>query len=366
MKSRFILKIEKQAEIAVDSAEVLCLALQKASYLARRGDYAESDSIVRGIRQGGQHLLDGNVSAWINFTEGMQFHCSGKDNDAKVKWSRCLAIARSINSTQIAARASAWLAFIDYTHIDIPSLIGNTRDAVRDLSGDNYEAIARINLTVAQVFHLCGDAEKARLFYDRARLACVSCYDDIMLAALIHNMAWLRVSAQRNAALQGLSELSDGYLAEAAAVSTRSYENLIGSKGLDVMTPLLGAQVDILFCRYNDAVRVISEKLGDLRDQGLSRLTGVLIADRAYCYAKIGELEKARTDGLAALEAVSAGDHVDDLAVLHSRLSSVYEILGDPDKSNELRAKAAGFWQDFKILQLSISSKVDGALGFNP
>lgn len=366
MKSRFLIRIEEQAELAGDPAIVLCFALEKASYLARRGDYVESASIVQVIRERGQHLLDGNVGAWINFAEGMQFHCSGKDHEAKLKWSRCLAIARSVNATQVAARASAWLAFIDYTTINIPSLIGHIKDAVIEMRSDNYEATARVNLTIAQLFHLCGDIENARPFYDKARLACISCFDDVMLAALIHNMAWLRVSAQRNAVLQGLVALNDGHLVEAAVESTRSYESLIGSKVLDVMTPLLGAQVDILLGRCADAIRVISEKIDDLRDQGLSRLTGVLFADRAYCHAQTGELEKAQADALAALEAVSVGDHVDDLAVLYSRLSSVYEILGNLEKSNEYRAKATCHWEKFKKLQNSISLSVNEAVGFNP
>ena len=274
-----------------------------ASYLARRGDHIESRNIVLQVRSEGQHLKSGMIGAWLNFAEGMQFHSAGNASEAKLKWQRCLAIAKSANANEVVARVSSWLAFVDYTNINVSSLILNTREALSALTDENLEAIARVNLTTAQVFHLCGDYESARLFYEKARVACLGYCDDVMLAALIHNMAWLRMSARRNQALQGLETEDEGYLIEAAAESTSSYEKLIGSKGLDVMTPLLGAQVDIMLGRYAVAIDRIGEKLKDLRAQG-SLASGVLMADCAYCRAQIGDIEGAKNDALVALGSI--------------------------------------------------------------
>ena len=177
-------------------------------------------------------------------------------------------------ANEVVARVSSWLAFVDYTNINIPSLIPNTREALSTLTDENLEATARANLTTAQVFHLCGDKESAVEFYKKARVACLGYYDDVMLAALIHNMAWLRMAARRNAILQGISSEDEGYLVELAAESTSNYEKLIGSKSFDVMTPLLGAQVDIMFGRYVEAIYTISARLEDLRGQGLSGSAG--------------------------------------------------------------------------------------------
>lgn len=364
MKSRFLVRMDELIDIAESSSKAVCLNLETASYLARRGDHIESRSIVHRVRSEGQHLKNGTIGAWLNFAEGMQFHSAGNASEAKLKWQRCLAIARSANANEVVARVSAWLAFVDYTNLSISSLISNTREALSVLADDNLEAIARTNLTAAQVFHLCGDYESARLFYEKSRTACLGYCDDVMLAALIHNMAWLRVSARRNQTLQGLETKDDGFLVEAAAESTSSYEKLIDSKGLDVMTPLLGAQVDIMFGRYAVAIEKIGAKLKDLQSQGLSRLSGVLIADCAYCRAQIGDIEGAKNDAIVALESISAIDHVDDLAVLFTRVSTVFKLTGDLEKSTECIERAKELWSEFMLLRKSILVQVGGHPGF--
>ena len=359
MKSRFLEKLDAAIRSASDPLKRTCLSLEKASYLARRGDASESEEIVRSVRSEGHYLLSGEVGAWLNFTEGMQFHCAGNDPEAKQKWMRCLAIAMSVQAESILSRTSSWLAFIDYTSIRIGSLIANTRHAITCMKSDDFEAIARVSLTIAQGFHLCGNAVKAREFYDRCRLACMKSSDDVMLAALIHNMAWLRTFIQRNEMLQGLAATEDRYIVELGAESTRNYERLIGVKSLDVMTPLLGAQVDIISGRYSDAIRTISERLEKLDSQGLSRLNAVLVADRAYCRAESGDIDGAKTDAVRAREAVEDGDHVDDLAVLYTRLSRVYELAGDRDTSIAYIAKAKVHWGEFRILQNTLIAEIN-------
>lgn len=269
MKSRFLERLDAAIDSESEQLKRACLSLEKASYLARRGDASESEEIIRFVRSEGQYLLSGEVGAWLNFAEGMQFHCAGNDLDAKQKWTRCLAIARSAQAEYILSRTLSWLAFIDYTNIRIGSLIANTRHAIVSMKSDDFETIARLSLTIAQGFHLCGNSVRAREFYDRCRLACMNSCDDVMLAALIHNMAWLKLFIQRNEMLQGSAVTEDRYIVELGAESTRNYERLIGAKSLDVMTPLLGAQVDIISGRYIDAIHTISERLGKIDGQGL-------------------------------------------------------------------------------------------------
>lgn len=359
MESRFIEKIDAAIRSASDPLKRTCLSLEKASYLARRGDASESAEIVLSIRSEGHYLLSGEVGAWLNFTEGMQFHCAGNDTEAKQKWMRCLAIAISVQAESILSRTSSWLAFIDYTSLRIGSLIANTRHAITYMKGNDFEAIARVSLTIAQGFHLGGNSVRAREFYDKCRLACMRSSDDVMLAALIHNMAWLRTFIQRNEMLQGLATTEDRYIVELGAESTRNYERLIGVKSLDVMTPLLGAQVDIISRRYDEAIRTINERLEQINGQGLSRLNAVLVADRAYCRAETGDIDGAKMDAVRARDAVEDGDHVDDLAVLYTRLSRVYELAGDPRTSIAYITRANVLWEEFRTIQNVLISEMN-------
>lgn len=359
MNSRFLERLSALASLAGDPSERACLDLEAASYLARRGDQLDSSKIVQEIREEGLHLLSPRVSAWLNFTEGMQFHCQGCDPEARVKWSRCIAIARSSHSNAVLARALAWLAFCDYTTLRIESLVLGMSEAIRVLEVGNHEGRARTNLTLAQIFHLCGDVGKAREFYDKSRLACLESGDDVMLAALIHNMAWLRMTTLRNEELRGMPLTDDGKIVELASESTRNYESLIGSTALDVMTPLLGVQVDIIQKRYAEAVRTINSRLQDLTRQGLSRLNASLVADRAFCRAKLGDLVGAMADATKAVDSVSKEDHVDDLAVLHIRVARVYEAIGESVQSAQFDAMARTLWNDFDSLRSQILIAID-------
>lgn len=358
MSSRFLDRLSALVSVSSDVYDKACLNLESASYLARRGDHLDSLKIVQSIRSDGLHLHSSKLSAWLNFAEGMQFHCKGRDPEARVKWSRCVAIARSSRSDEVLARALAWLAFCDYTILRIDSIATLTIEAMHVLAKDNYEGCARINMTLAQIYHLCGSYTRAREFYDRSRLACLESGDDVMLAALIHNMAWLRMSALRNESLRGMHLNDDSKIVELASESTRNYESLIGSRAFDAMTPLLAAQVDIMQARYADAILKINTRIVDLPSQGLRRLSASLVADRAYCRAILGDNNGSRADAVVAIESVSSEDHVDDLAVLYTRIAEVYRIIDEAEKSAFYKGKADALWMEFDLLKSRLLSVI--------
>lgn len=359
MSSRFLERLNALIGASGDPYEKACLSLDAASYLARRGDHLDSARMVQGIRDGGLHLSSPRVSAWLNFAEGMQFHCRGYDQEARVKWHRCIAIARAGRSTEVLGRALTWLAFCDYTNLRIDSLFTCMREAVLTLGDESFEARARSNMTLAQICHLCGNTAKAKDFYDKSRIACLANGDDVMLSTLIHNMAWLRMAALRNDEVRGIHVRDDANIVALTAESTRNYEDLIGAKAFDVMTPLLGAQVDILRERYADAIQVIGLRQKDLNSQGLSRLSAVLIADRAYCRGKLGDLVGARSDTLTAIGSISSEDHVDDLAVLYARASRVFEMIGEPAEAARYKLMSEAMWVNFESLQSRMLIEVD-------
>lgn len=276
-----------------------------------------------------------------------------------MKWSRCIAIARSGRCGDILGRALAWRAFCDYTSLRIEPLFTYMREAVLVLENESSESRARTNMTLAQIHHLCGRFSTAKNYYDRSRIACLENGDDVMLLALIHNMAWLRVSALRNDEIRGMPVSDDGNIVALTSESTRNYEDLIGAKAFDVMTPLLGVQVDIIKERYAAAIEVIGSRLKDLSLQGLSRLSAALIADRGYCRGKLGDHSGARSDALTAIESISSEDHVDDLAVLYSRVARIFEMIGEPEEAEKYISRAEGMWKDYESLQRRILNEVD-------
>jgi hypothetical protein len=155
----------------------------------------------------------------------------------------------------------------------------------------------------------------------------------------------------------------DSKIVELTSESTRNYESLIGVRAFDAMTPLLAAQVDILQARYANAILVINSRLADLSSQGLSRLSASLVADRAYCQAKLGDAISARADARTAIESVSSEDHDDDLAVLFIRLSEVYKMTNETKQSAYYEAKAATLWESFDSFRSRTLAKVN-AIGY--
>ena len=148
----------------------------------------------------------------------------------------------------------------------------------------------------------------------------------------------------QRAALLGRDDHGDGAHALLAADSTWNFDQLVGAVSLNAYVPLLRAQLLSLRGNAGEALELYEKHLQTGLSQGLGSLQGNLMADLAWCRAKLGHTDAARQDALAAEESLQLGT-VDDRALGFGRLAEAFGLLGDKAAATRNENLAATMWQ---------------------
>lgn len=350
MKSRFVVSLELRRERALSKVDAAFFDAEIAGYLARRGDLQPAREIIDDIRAQHSILRNSRLLAQLNFVEGVVAHCSGIDADAVLKWRRAAAIAETDDLVETMAKVSGWLAFVHYTNGRFDAMLDELKNSFdyHRRSPASGVLTPRARMLVALVFHTCRKTEEALLWYEASREAILAVGDDVELAALVHNMAWIRLYNHRNALLRGQSvPLSESALLRASAEAVQSYEELVGLSSFPALTPLLRAQNFILSNDFSLALEILDTYAESVREQGLKRLAPNFNADRAYCLAKLGQADAACDIVESLAGDIDSSIHVDDLAVLYSRFRDCASLSGKHAQSAQFESVAKRSWQAF-------------------
>lgn len=370
MKSRYLSKLQQELAQAVTPTDESVVLGKMAFHYARLGKTANAVDIIRKVRSSTIREIENSpaVVCWINLAEGVISHYQATTSEARLKFERSRAVAKSLGIRRVAAISSSWLALSNYLSEELKSFVNNSIEAINMVDDENYSAISRLSLNTALCFHYGGEVGSAGNWYQRCRLAAVADGDEATLAALIHSMAWMSVSTKRNEQLLGGVEGVRHPLLLTTAETVESYELLVGAANVPAMTPLLLAQDRILCGDLEGAIALIDEHTDAACDQGFGRLAPGLLADRAHCLAMLGRTAEARLDAIRASELPREHLHGDDLAVLHSRLTSTFSILGMSTIAEFHRTKASEAWVKLDIFRREMvvaARTVEDALASN-
>lgn len=370
--SRYLKNIESKLQSAQDREVTLALKAELASYYARRGDIGLAKSLVAEIRFRGDGELSGRVTAWVNISEGLIEHYSGRQDYALEKWVRAKAIAKSTGCNDLASLAAAWLSFSAYLSEDLERLGVEACSAIALIDSENAKSLSRLCLTMALCFHYAGDMGAAGKNYARARVALLREGDEIGLAALIHDMAWMSVTRTRNLKLacsHGVEAMP--VLLQSSAESACSYEDMVGVSVSPSLGSLLLAQAEMNDSKWRDAIIHIDEGFDASSRDGFDRLMPGLLADRAYCCAELGLIQESM-DGMSRcfLAMADINLHADDHAVLLSRIEQTYGLLNLPEDKKLYACQAKLAWEKVKRFQSelhelvkSLDAKLDSRVG---
>jgi len=366
VKSRYVASLEAKRASSNSPIEAALLDLDIAGYSARKGISHEAEAIVSSVRSQEWSRTSPRLVAKLNFVEGLLSHCAGLDEDALVKWRRANAIASTEDCIDILATVAGWLAFLHYTNGRFESMAKELDRCLEywRLSPANGALTPRARMVVALVLHTCRRTQEALAWYEDSRGSILSVGDDVELAALVHNMAWIRVYNHRNARLRGEPvPSSEADVLRVSSEAVQSYEELVGLASFPAMTPLLQAQNFILSENFSPALSILDEHAKHVRQQGLGRLAPNFDADRAYCLARLGKL-KNPAESLESIEkSVDSSVHVDDLGVLYSRLRDCAELAN----LDEMRARFDDeAWKNWRAFDSLISELLRGISGFLP
>ena len=352
--SRLELRLEAGIIAAPSVLEADCKRAELAAYRARLGRFEEVRQTLIGLHQRYDPRPQVAISAWLNFVEGLAGHFGDMDPAAPDKVLRSYALSSAAGLTQMRALSAAWLAHLDYLRTNVDSMTRYLGEALSLAEDNNHSVLSRANLVLAQAYHVADNLDSALPWYHRARVHAVADGDEATVSALIHNMAWLRAHNLRQKVF--LNQELDTRAAHVllSAESTINFDNRIGATSLQSSGAVLRAQILTTLGREAEALELFAAHIGNALVEGRHRPRSDLMADMAWCRAKVGQIDQSLNDARRAEKYMDARGQFDVRALAHSRLSQVFELLCFPEDAERHRVLAQSAWADHSVLQRQI------------
>lgn len=354
MISRLLESLDDRILSERDLYRADCLRLERAVYIAREGKHKELPSIIDPMRAKYLSQPRAEISVWLHLVDGLSDFYNNMGKSARDRVLRAYALSTAARLPHLHALSAAWLAHMDYARLDIEAMHRHIGDALRTVEVEDHNTLARASLVMAQALHLANRLDLASPWYTKVRLHASMIGDDLTLSAMMHNMAWLRMSSLRQALLFDLTGLPKDRLALMSAESTEHFDELIGSTSWNELMPALKAQILSLLDRPSEALNFYGQAFSQVQMSGADRLKANLLADCAWCKARSGLFDAALSDALTALESFRDETQSDDRAAAHSRLSQVFESLGRHEMQKAHAALGSAAWANYVEIQQKI------------
>lgn len=367
MVSRLLRRLEADIAATKHPLKADCLRVERAAYLARQGLLDDARQVLSSMHM--QYAANPNavMSAWLSLAEGLMSHFSDLGPTAHDRMRRAYALSGAARDMRLHALAAAWLAHMEYAQDELDAMVRHVGESLTLSHPDDHGVRARASLVVAQAYHFGARYDRAQPWYLKARQHANADGDEATLSALMHNMAWLNVSNERQRMLTSNTGSTITPQMLMSAESTGNFDQLVGTASLDALLPILRAQIFALSGRPTEALTLYEQHMEQAMAQGLARMQGALRSDMALCRLQLGEHSRALHDARAAEVATESEVDVDDRAAAHSRLSRVFGELGEAGASERHAAKAAECWAVHEREQASLVGKLDAMLkGLSP
>lgn len=360
-RSRLLQRLEAELAVAQRAGQQLqahALRAQHAMLLIRQGDLEEARADLTALHQAAFASPHPELAAWLHLAEGLMAYYTDFGPSASERLQRALTLGRAAGCLAAQAQAHGYLAMQAFTDADYASMGAHLRDGLAMAAPDDAVSRGRLNLVAGFALHHGGAAEAAAPWYAKARAHGSRVGDDALLSALIHNSAQMRVAAVRRAEIQGQAALVAGLLP--GVDSVHNFDSAMGMSALEVLTPLLRAQVLVVTGEYAQALALFQSHLPEAMARGLERMGSSLLADTAWCRACLGDREAALAQARESELELDVSTHADDRGATHGRLAQLYAQLGLADDAARHRALADQAWTEFAAQQAAIRAALAG------
>lgn len=360
-RSRLLLRLDADLAAAARAGEHLgasALRAQRAMVLIRHGDLVSAREELTALHQLAFASPHPQLAAWLHLAEGLMAYYTDFCTSAKDRLRRALALAEASGCHAVAAQAHGFLAQVAFSAYDYEGLRTHVQAGLAVADADDGVARARLNMVGGFTLHYAGDATGANAWYARSRYHAARAGDDAAVSALIHNSAQMRVAEVRHAELRGATATLAGLLP--GVQSVHNYDQAMGVKSLDVLTPLLRAQVLVVIGEFAEAMALFEAHLPIALSTGLERMGSSLLADAAWCRARLGQQELALAQARECALEIDPATHEDDRALTRGRLAQLFDHLDLPEEAAAHRALAAQDWAVFSEQQRLLREALAG------
>lgn len=358
---RLIERLDAEIARSTEPLQREYLKAERASALARIGLLADARFALSGLRTQNQRHKDTLLAAWTHLVDGQIDHFDSIAPHAADKFQRALELAESIKHAPMQALVSAWLANCAVNSFDLEAVTRHVASTLRLADPQAHSTLARIGLVLADAYCRAGDDPAAQTWSMRARTHASAEGDSAMISAMLYNIATRRAD---QIGLDDAFGRPDAALARRAlleAESTANYDWGSGVSSLSSMVPMVRAQLLIALERHAEALHLLDEQLERSLREGLSHREARLLADRAWCCVRTGDISRALADTRDAEAKVHLQRDPDDRASAFARLARIHRGGGRESSARMLQARAEEALAEYALGQQQLRAAIEQA-----
>lgn len=352
--TRSLLNLDDQIKFCSNSSERFVLFAKKAGNLARLSNLADARDLVSELRHINREY-EPRLSAWIIFAEGLIQHFSDLDNaKAKDKFHRAFLVSQLANDRELAGVSAAWMAHCELVAGKMSDAATHIKKAFEWSDPDCGEARGRASMVLADALNWAGDINAARHWYKQARIHAVRDGDIAMQNVMLFNGAAFGVSHLTLKDCLAPLDSNEWKRVSMEAASATNLNSALGIESLQTLVPMMQAELLIVQRKWQEALAILDANISEYLLEGQKRLLPKMLAQRAWCKANQGNFEQAMRDAQEAINSVDDCADLDDLAVLHFRISGVGRLATDAVIEVRHRMIAMDYMNMFRRQQAEI------------
>ena len=326
--SRLLNNLNAQAGKARDPVVWAMAVCRAASHFAGHGKTDEALTAIGVVRGQFGKDLHFDIASWLMLAEGVLHYFKAEIPQAYDRIRRAYGLAIALRNNSAFPSCAAWMAHLEFNSCKYDEMSKHLEEALTTAKRGDYQAIARASLVLATAYHIAGEFELSRPWYERARLNAAAEGDDATVSATLHNMASIRASNVRLDDTFGGETKHETKRVALEATSSYVYDYAIGHKGLNFLTQMLGGLISTLNGCYTEAL----EKFKSIElEQVPDRLRPLVMIDTAWCEVQLGQATVGWPIALEVLSLLSSVNDDDDIAYIRSRLGQIGVACNQPD-----------------------------------
>lgn len=322
MQSRLLNSLFQQARDSSDRDSWAKAVCRSASHYGRQGHTDRALEAIGAVRAEYGNDLTATAASWLWLAEGILHFFQNRWSESHDRIRRAYALSFAMQVVDAQPSCAAWMAHCHFNALRFPQMAETLEQALRLARSDDHQALARASLVLADAVHFAGSFQRARPWYDRARLHATAEGDESTLSALMHNLAAFRTGNVRIANAFSEASLVETKHALMQANSAWNFDTAIGTASLTTLLPLLQGQTLTVLHRFVEAERMFrSIDQAALEDKSLP----LLLVDLAWCVASLGRQGEADALARKAQDLVVPTTDIDEVAFINARLAQIAE-----------------------------------------
>ena len=337
---RWLAEVDDLIRASTDNIERNVLFAKKSFILARHSRLDDAKQLILELRAINS-AYEARLSSWIMFSEGIiEFSQTGDLKKSRDRVLRGHLIGQLIREDELTSTSAAWLGHFDFVLGRYQDCANHLEKAFTYSTDEHSEARARASLVLANGFSHAGDLITGRVWYQRARSYAVASGDIAFQNIALFNASSLHIGLLTVADCTSVLDKTELRFASMSSASAENFNKALGIESQPSLIPLQRAEIAVLERRWEAAIEIFTEHLGQVNSQGQGRLAPKLRAQLAWCKANTGDIDGAQAEVEAALDSVEECKDPDDLAVLHFRAASVARLAGKIQEAREHELQA--------------------------